>query len=204
MKKRLMGPVKALATFAAAALLALATTTVSAAIVLFDISPPATDAAVGLAGPNAGTGSGATGNEIGGGIFYDDVTKMLSIEFGYGSDHGFVDLMDDWLDTHIHGPAPVGVGVGIVIFLGGLHVAGSSTKTGMFIGPPVGPLPIPPAFEADLLAGLWYINVHTTPGFLGGEIRGQLIPVGVIPLPAAFWLFLGPLAGIAGLRRFTA
>jgi hypothetical protein len=31
------------------------------------------------------------------------------------------------------------------------------------------------AQEADLKAGLWYVNVHTTPTYPGGEIRGQLI-----------------------------
>jgi hypothetical protein len=29
----------------------------------------------------------------------------------------------------------------------------------------------------DLKAGLWYINVHTSPDHLGGEIRGQVLPV---------------------------
>ena len=31
------------------------------------------------------------------------------------------------------------------------------------------------AEEADLKAGLWYVNVHSTPTYPGGEIRGQLI-----------------------------
>lgn len=31
------------------------------------------------------------------------------------------------------------------------------------------------AQEADLKAGLWYVNVHSTPTYPGGEIRGQLI-----------------------------
>lgn len=31
------------------------------------------------------------------------------------------------------------------------------------------------AMEADLKAGLWYVNVHSTPTYTAGEIRGQLI-----------------------------
>ena len=29
--------------------------------------------------------------------------------------------------------------------------------------------------EADLKAGLYYVNVHSTPTYAGGEVRGQLI-----------------------------
>lgn len=31
------------------------------------------------------------------------------------------------------------------------------------------------AEEADLKAGVWYVNIHSTPTYPGGEIRGQLI-----------------------------
>ncbi|MDB5871314.1 MAG: hypothetical protein JWQ07_756, partial [Ramlibacter sp.] len=32
---------------------------------------------------------------------------------------------------------------------------------------------VTPAQAADLMAGLWYVNIHSTQ-FPGGEIRGQL------------------------------
>ena len=64
---------------------------------------------------------------------------------------------------HIHGPAPTGQNAGVVIpFTGNLNaqpVAGETTIT--------------PAQFADLAAGLYYVNIHTS-RFPAGEIRGQL------------------------------
>ncbi|MBT8132404.1 MAG: VPLPA-CTERM sorting domain-containing protein, partial [Gammaproteobacteria bacterium] len=57
--------------------------------------------------------------------------------------------------------------------------------------------------SSDLLAGLWYINLHTE-NFMGGEIRGQIFqisPPAVVPLPAAVWLMLSAVAGLGALRR---
>ena len=47
----------------------------------------------------------------------------------------------------------------------------------------------------DLLAGLWYINIHTA-DFPGGEIRGQ-----VVPEPDVLSLLLVPLIGLIYVRR---
>jgi len=59
------------------------------------------------------------------------------------------------------------------------------------------------AFNA-LLTGLnqerAYFNIHSST-FGGGEIRGFLAPV---PLPAAAWLFVSGIAGLAVLRRKQA
>ena len=55
---------------------------------------------------------------------------------------------------------------------------------------------------SQVLAGLWYINFHTTRNNLG-EIRGQVLPataITTVPLPAALWL-MGPALGMLGLRR---
>ena len=207
MKKRTFGPIKAFVTLTAATVLAFATTNASALIHLIYISPPGTDWAIGLAEPNASTANGslATGNEIGAGILYDDATKILSFDFGYGSDFGFVDLMGAYSTAHIHGPIavsfpgppPLNPGTGVLHPLGGFHTMGTTTLTGKFTGV-LGPLT--PGEEMELLMGVWYINSHTAHE-ASGEIRGQLFDVGVIPLPAAFWLLLAPLAGMVGLRR---
>ncbi|MBC8105846.1 MAG: CHRD domain-containing protein [Anaerolineae bacterium] len=51
------------------------------------------------------------------------------------------------------------------------------------------------AQQANILAGLTYVNIHTT--FAGGgEIRGQILPV---PEPASLGVLA--IAGIAALRR---
>jgi hypothetical protein len=54
---------------------------------------------------------------------------------------------------------------------------------------------------ADLLAGLWYVNIHTDE-HPGGEIRGQILPVGV-PEPMGAVLMLVGVAGLvwSGRRR---
>ena len=173
-----------------------------AALYRVDISPPGTDHAVGLGAPNAVAqpSSLASGDVIGDGITYDDVSNELKWSFAYGSDFGFVDLVGDFSVAHLHGPVEVqfpspNTGAGVLIDLGPSHVAGSSAKTGSFIGSSI----LSDANEANLLASLMYINIHTSfEG--GGEIRGQLVP-SVVPLPAAAWLLLAPLAGMFGLRR---
>ena len=64
---------------------------------------------------------------------------------------------------HIHGPAPAGQNAGVVIpFTGDLNAQ-----------PLTGETTITPAQYADLAAGLYYVNIHTSRS-PGGEIRGQL------------------------------
>ncbi len=78
--------------------------------------------------------------------------------------------------AHFHGPAPLcePAGVQITILEGG--------------GPPSGTIAgsttISQAQAADLLAGLWYVNIHTAM-HPGGEIRGQAAPPPLAdPIPA--------------------
>jgi hypothetical protein len=65
--------------------------------------------------------------------------------------------------AHFHGPAAEGVNAAVVVPIRGPYkspVEGSATLS--------------PAQAADLLAGRWYVNIHTAlrPN---GEVRGQLI-----------------------------
>jgi hypothetical protein len=62
--------------------------------------------------------------------------------------------------AHIHGYAPPGMNGGVVHNLGV-----GNPKTGVWN--------YPAADEANILAGLAYVNIHTTM-FTGGEIRGQM------------------------------
>ena len=66
--------------------------------------------------------------------------------------------------AHFHGPAVPGVNAGVVVpFSGGLSspVTGEATLTS--------------AQVADLMAGKWYVNLHTA-AHPGGELRGQVNP----------------------------
>ena len=61
--------------------------------------------------------------------------------------------------AHYHGPAGPGVDAGIQVGIATNPLTGSATIT--------------TAQGAQLLAGLWYLNFHTS-NFPGGEIRGQI------------------------------
>jgi hypothetical protein len=63
--------------------------------------------------------------------------------------------------AHIHGPAGMGANAGIVVPFANV------------VSPIRGEAKITPAQAGDLLAGLWYVNLHTAAN-PGGEIRGQL------------------------------
>jgi hypothetical protein len=66
--------------------------------------------------------------------------------------------------AHIHGPAPLGMTAGIITTL-----TGTGGTSGTFSGSDT----FTAGEEADMLAGLHYLNIHTTM-HIGGEIRGQI------------------------------
>jgi hypothetical protein len=68
--------------------------------------------------------------------------------------------------AHFHGPAAPGTNSGVVIPFK-LNNNGTS-------GTAIGDTTLTDAQKADLIAGKWYFNVHTT-AHGGGEIRGQVI-----------------------------
>lgn len=104
-------------------------------------------------------------------------TNMLSWNITYSS------LIGSQTAAHFHGAAPPGVNAGV--------------RVGIGLGNPlIGSAMISDAFENEIIAGLWYVNIHSS-AFPGGEIRGQ-----VVPTPGALAL-LG-LGGLVATRRRRA
>lgn len=68
--------------------------------------------------------------------------------------------------AHIHGPAPVGKNAGVILWI--------STKGSAFNSPFEGKGQLTPEQAADLMAGNYYVNIHTAAN-PGGEVRGQLM-----------------------------
>lgn len=154
------------------------------------------DHAIGLAAPNE-TGfvpSAATGNELGLGIKFDSVTKILSFHVGYGSVFGFTDLLAPFTAAHLHAPgavlfpAPNASGP-VIIGLSPAFHAPAGPLSGSFFGS----VPLTPIQEGLLFDNRIYWNIHST-AFPGGEIRGQLIVVAVPEPSTAALLLLGALA----------
>lgn len=74
----------------------------------------------------------------------------------------YIGLSSAEAGAHIHGPADVGVNAEVLFAL-----PPGNPKTGVWN--------YPESAEADILAGRTYINIHSQ-NFLGGEIRGQIMP----------------------------
>ncbi len=98
------------------------------------------------------TGSSAIGITY---ITYDQDTNMLDVRVVH--DVSTVTI------SHIHGPAPPGTNAGVVFTL----TVGPTIIEGSFL--------LTAGQEDDLLAGNYYINIHST-AFPSGEIRGQIFP----------------------------
>lgn len=134
------------------------------------------------AGTNGGFGGG-TGN--GTGVIsgdYDDVTDLLNYTITWQ------DLTSAVTNMHFHFGAP-GVGGGVDLGI-----------PGPWISPQVGAATLTdPNHEPRLLAGDWYVNVHTS-NFGGGEIRGQVL-VSVVPEPTTIGLALVAFLSTIALSR---
>jgi hypothetical protein len=147
-----------------------------AAVIQFDLSPPGTDAAVGMKPANevpAVTNSTGSGGEISGGISFDTVAGTLTFAIGYGSSAGFTDLTGPAAAMHIHGTAGAGTNAPVLISLAPFHFPAVNPSKGGVI---IGSVAYPTNQVTNLFAGLHYVNIHTAIN-PGGEIRAQLIPL---------------------------
>lgn len=115
-------------------------------------------------------------------VTIDTVTNLLTWEIQYQGLTG--DIVAP--GAHFHGPADFGATAGIQIHL---TMDLPQPPSGVITGSTT----INSQQRDDLLAGLWYVNLHTAMN-QPGEIRGQ-----VVPAPGVF-ATLG-LAGLLGLRR---
>lgn len=93
---------------------------------------------------------------------YDDISNTLNYSIEW------MDLTSDVTNMHFHLGSP-GVSGGVEL---GVPGPWSSPQIGSEIV-------LSDAHEMNLLAGDWYVNIHTS-NFGGGEIRGQ---VNVTPVP---------------------
>jgi len=108
--------------------------------------------------PNASTATGVAH------IVIDTSANTLRYHVSYSG------LSGAETGAHIHGFAPVGVNGGVVH---GLPAGQPKVGTWTYAEPD----------EANILAGLTYVNIHTT-AFPGGEIRGQVVPDPTVELVA--------------------
>ena len=109
-------------------------------------------------------------------VVLNDVTGAVTVSGTY------TDLIGTVTASHIHAPAAPGVNAGVIL---ALTVAPPGGTSGTITGAGT----LSPANVANMLAGLTYINVHSSfrPG---GEIRGQVLPepaslvmLGLLALP---------------------
>lgn len=88
----------------------------------------------------------------------DKMTNVLTWTVSYAGLSGPVRA------GHFHGPASAGANAGVALgFMGNLEspIKGSATLTA--------------AQAAEVMAGKWYVNLHTAAN-PGGEVRGQVMP----------------------------
>ena len=158
-------------------LLGLSAISTQAAIIAFDIQGKGGFGLLSTNEVNAPTGLAGSGGEVGQGITYNDVTNVLTLNFAWGSANRFTDLTGNATAGHIHGATPSGgaasfnQSVGVAFGLDSGPTWNASATAGGVTNRTV---TFTEAQEVDLLAGKFYLNIHTATNG-GGEIRGSLV-----------------------------
>ena len=107
---------------------------------------------------------------------YDSVTRRLSWKGSYS------DLSGPATAAHIHGPATAETNARLVFWTSdnigqcsqGECRLNSDTKAPPLTSPFEGSATLTEAQAAELMAGMYYVNIHTN-AYARGEIRGQLV-----------------------------
>ena len=122
----------------------------------------------------------------------------------------FSGISGNFSDAHIHGASAPGANSGVLYSIVPFLTLGADNKSGTLSGQiTLVPMPnnrnVPIAQQLqDLNNGLWYFNIHSSadlpasPGFPGGEIRGQIL---LVPEPST-WALLSLGAGGLLLRSW--
>ena len=132
---------------------------------------------------SAGAGTGSPGTGLGA-MTFDDLTNDFSWDISWSGLSGALTV------AHFHGPAGPGTNAGVQVNF--LAIAPGN--------PSIGTTVIDSGQAADLLAGLWYINIHTAVN-PGGEIRGQVLRSSEVPEPTTLALILIAITGLVYTRR---
>jgi hypothetical protein len=157
-------------------------TSARAAIIHFTVD---LDAANSLASGEANPGATGSGT---GTITLDTSTHMVTYDISFSGTQGTE------IFSHLHGAsAAPGTSPARYFLTNGSPKQGSVQLTD--------PVETNGAYtvaqqEADLIAGLWYVNIHTTHS-MGGEIRGQI----VVPEPGTLFFLASSALACASWRR---
>ena len=131
---------------------------------------------------------------------FDDVSKLLTWDITFGSLMAPI-FAGPGLGAHIHMGAAGATGLPVILLDAsnpGTIMSGEGLSAGRFIGSDT----LSPALEGALFASGLYVNFHTSFA-IGGEIRGQILPAVLVPIPAAIWMLGSALFGLLGARRFA-
>lgn len=153
-----------------------AATAARAHVIAFDLQGKAGPGLLSGNETRAVSGAAGRGGETGTGIVFNDQTRVLTINIAWGSIGGFSDLTGPAQGGHIHGPtassgtesfnedAPVLIGLD----------PRQGWKPDAANGGFSGNITLTEEQAAQLLAGRFYLNIHTATN-AGGEIRANLV-----------------------------